>query len=44
MNEPRFAYLLEPAFRRWPRATTAAVFCALLALYGLAGALDGEPL
>lgn len=37
---PRFAYILEPAFRRWPRATTAVCLTALLGLWGLAGYLD----
>lgn len=37
---PRCAYLLAPAFDRWPRATTWVVLIVLLALWGFAGQLD----
>lgn len=37
---PRFAYLLAPAFDRWPRATTVVLITLLLALWGFAGQLD----
>ena len=37
---PRYAYLLAPAFDRWPRATTAVVMTVLLAIWGFAGQLD----
>lgn len=37
---PRYAYLLAPAFDRWPRATTWVVMTVLLAIWGFAGQLD----
>jgi len=40
LPSPRFAYMLAPAFDRWPRATTAVVLVTLLALWGFAGQLD----
>lgn len=38
--EPRFAHMLAPAFRRWPRGTTAVLIVMLLASLGYVGSLD----
>lgn len=38
--EPRFAYLLEPAFKRWPLGTPLVLCVMLLAALGFVGSLD----
>lgn len=37
---PRFAFMLDDAFQRWPRGTAAVLLTFLLALWGFAGHLD----